>query len=119
MPLFRKHGRDSKDTVNMPDPIPAPTPKDVAEQIVQAVAKRIAEDPILSRLPWALVRRHPEGGYAVVHGFVEDTHIPDVDPDVHSSFMTLQAAADEAAREGYYSLHPECHRPPARLVKGL
>lgn len=97
-------------------PVNVPTPKDYAEQ---AEARRADADPIASQCPWALVRRHPEGGYAVVHGFVEDTTIPEVEPDVHESFVTLQAAADRAAQEGYWSIAPECYRPPVKLVKGL
>lgn len=96
----------------MPDV--TPTPKDIAPRVVKR------DNAVIEKMcPWALVRRHPEGGYAVVHGFVEDTHIPEVDPDVHDNFVTLQAAADEAAKEGYFSPHPEIFKPAGKLVRGL
>lgn len=109
MPRSILGGRSKPDETNYP------TPKDYAE----AKAAMEDPDPITRLCPWALVRRHPEGGYAVVEGFVEDVHIPAVDPDVHENFVTLQAAVNLAAREAYWSISPECYRPPVKLVKGL
>ena len=69
--------------------------------------------------PYALVRRHPSGGFAVVHGYIEVSGIPKVDPDIHSAHMTLQYACEMAKKDGMWSVDPECYKPRGSLTKGL
>lgn len=64
-----------------------------------------------------VVRRHPNGGYAVVRTDTDAPQIQPVDPIYHDQYGTLsiasKAAYEEAtAFEGLgccgYSVHPEC-----------
>lgn len=68
---------------------------------------------------WALVRRHPRGGFAVVVGLVEWDFVPDVEADSDEHYNTLAGAAAFAKTAGFWSIHPEVHQPPSNLQKGL
>lgn len=68
---------------------------------------------------YAMVRRHPTGGYSVIIGLVEFDHTPDVDADNDPHYTTLAAAVRFAQGAGLWCCHPEIYRPLTRLIKGL
>lgn len=73
-----------------------------------------------SETMYALIRKHPRGGYAVVVGLVEWAETPDVDADNDEHFNTMPGAIRFAREAGFFSIHPECYPPrPTRIVKGL
>ena len=70
---------------------------------------------------YALVRRHPISGFAVVYGHVSGVYTPAA-TESHPTYFTLQSAVDVAKASGEplgYSVHPECWRRYNPLVKGL
>lgn len=57
------------------------------------------------------IRRHPAGGFTPVHGFASADEEPEVNPNFHQPFPTIDKAIesviDEYTEYGV-SIHPEC-----------
>lgn len=90
-----------------------PTPREIKE------AQEAVDGSVESLTSWSLVRRHPDGGFTALIGYVEDDNIPQAVSE-DEFFCTLTGAVRRAKElDIHWSVHPECYRPAIKLVKGL